>query len=201
MTTRLALAAGLSLILAATPAFAAEPKLPTPLGNPGEWVTTEDYPTEALRQEWQGAVSFTLDVDKAGRVENCTVVVSSGHELLDVTACNLITQRAIFQPATDRRGRPTVGRYSNRVRWAIPGDDEAMGPALPSSTLEADYLIGIDGQILECTIKQRKGEFQRDQEMDPCKSPPPVGPMLDAAGKPQKRRVHVLVQVDIQPVP
>lgn len=195
---------GMAGFAAATEALAAEPKGAVPLGNPGEWVTSGDYPASALRDEMQGAVSFVLRVDPAGRVENCTVTVSSGHAILDDTACNLITQRAIFRPATDKRNRPVAGTYANRVRWVLPDpspEDDFLSH--PESTLDVTLLLDVDGKVLECEIKSANGVFKdiTKEKPGPCENPPPVGPMPDASGKPQKRRVHLLFNVKVDPVP
>lgn len=99
-----------------------QPKSPQPKGNPGNWATSNDYPSRALREEREGTTGFRVTVGPDGRVTSCTVTSSSGSPDLDETACSLITRRARFNPATDGEGQPTTGSYSNRVRWQIPKD-------------------------------------------------------------------------------
>lgn len=101
-------------------AFAATPVAPTPLGNPGEWVSTDDYPAEALREGRSGLVAFRVTIDPQGGVSGCEVSVSSGSGDLDAATCALITQRAKFRPAVGADGKPMVGSYMNRVRWTLP---------------------------------------------------------------------------------
>ena len=99
-----------------------QPKQATPKGNPGNWATTNDYPTRALREEREGTTSFRVTVGPDGRVTSCEITGSSGSDDLDAATCSNVTRRARFNPATDGEGQPTSGSYSNRVRWVIPKD-------------------------------------------------------------------------------
>lgn len=98
------------------------PKGAVPKGNPGNWATTNDYPSRALREEREGTTGFRVAVGPDGRVTDCSVTSSSGHADLDAAACENIRRRARFTPAMDGEGQPTTGSYSNRVRWVIPKD-------------------------------------------------------------------------------
>ncbi|WBO22197.1 energy transducer TonB [Sphingomonas abietis] len=91
-------------------------------GNPGDWVTPDDYPPAALRQGAQGVTGFRLDVGPDGRVTNCTVTSSSGNTDLDQTACRLLPRRARFTPAKDASGNGIATTYSNNIRWQVPKD-------------------------------------------------------------------------------
>jgi TonB family protein len=94
---------------------------PVPKGNPGNWISSSDYPTSALRERREGTISFRVTVGLDGRPTDCTVTQSSGHADLDATTCALIARRARFTPATDDYGEPMLGTFSNRVRWMVPG--------------------------------------------------------------------------------
>lgn len=96
------------------------PKGATPKGNPGNWATTNDYPSRALREEREGTTGFRVSVGADGRVTSCSVTSSSGSPDLDEATCSNVTRRARFTPATDGEGNPTTGSYSSRVRWVIP---------------------------------------------------------------------------------
>ena len=96
------------------------PKGALPKGNPGNWATTNDYPSQALREERQGTTSFRVTIGTDGKVIECVVTGSSGTPELDSTACAKIRSRARFTPATDGDGNPTTGSYSNKIRWVIP---------------------------------------------------------------------------------
>lgn len=98
------------------------PKPPVPRGNPGSWITTNDYPSRELRAEVEGITSFSLTVDQTGRVISCVVTGSSGSADLDAATCRNVQRRARFAPATDEQCQPAQGKYSNRVRWIVPDD-------------------------------------------------------------------------------
>lgn len=106
----------------APPAPRIPPKQASPKGRPGEWVTTNDYPSRALREEREGTTGFRLTVGPDGRVTNCEVTSSSGSPDLDSATCENLRRRARFNPATDGEGNPTTGSYSSRTRWVIPKD-------------------------------------------------------------------------------
>ncbi|WP_242526345.1 energy transducer TonB [Novosphingobium sp. KA1] len=93
-----------------------------PRGNPGNWVSTQDYPSADLRAEHQGLVRFRLDIDARGRVGQCTIVTSSGYSGLDEATCKNVSRRARFEPATDADGLTVGGTYMGTIRWVIPRD-------------------------------------------------------------------------------
>jgi protein TonB len=105
---------------AAPPAPRIQPKAATPRGNPGNWATTNDYPSRALREEREGVTGFRVTVSAEGRVTSCDITSSSGSPDLDEATCSNVTRRARFNPATDGEGQPTTGSYAGRVRWVIP---------------------------------------------------------------------------------
>jgi len=98
------------------------PKNPAAKGSPQDWVTTDDYPARALREERGGTVGFRLTIGPDGRPSVCEVTSSSGSPDLDETACTLLKRRGRFAPGTDGEGKPTAGYYSSRFKWVIPKD-------------------------------------------------------------------------------
>lgn len=107
------------------PSAAMKGPLPTPASPPvplnkSQWVTPEDYPSQALRKGEGGTVGFRLIVDTDGRVEACTVTASSGSDELDAAACSYLSRRAIFTPARDAAGRPVRGAYASHMAWTVP---------------------------------------------------------------------------------
>jgi len=100
----------------AGPTSAARPK-----GSPGSWVTTNDYPSRALREEREGTTGFRLSIGPDGRVTDCQITSSSGHADLDQATCDNLRRRARFSPALEG-GQPVAGSYSSRTRWVIPKD-------------------------------------------------------------------------------
>jgi len=91
-----------------------------PRGNPGNWVTSDDYPSRALREERSGSTGFRLDIGTDGRVTNCTITSSSGSPDLDAEACRLLPRRARFKPAIGSDGQPMTDSFSSRIVWRIP---------------------------------------------------------------------------------
>lgn len=94
-----------------------------PATNPGSWVTNDDYPVSAMREEREGMTGFKLTVGADGLPTGCDVIAPSGHGDLDAATCQLIMQRARFTPGRNARGEAVGGTYSNRIRWQIPGRD------------------------------------------------------------------------------
>lgn len=92
------------------------PKPAEPRGNPANWVTTNDYPSRALREEREGTTGFRVTIGADGRVANCTVTSSSGHADLDQATCSNVTRRGRFRPPSEGYGNS----WSSRVRWVIP---------------------------------------------------------------------------------
>jgi protein TonB len=84
------------------------------------WITTEDYPTAALRGNVQGVVAISVTIGVDGKVRSCLVTQSSGNQLLDDTTCRLYARRAHFTPARDADGNPITAQRTDRFRWQIP---------------------------------------------------------------------------------
>lgn len=96
------------------------PKAAVPKGRPGEWVTSNDYPSRALREEREGVTGFRLTVGPDGKVTNCEITKSSGSPDLDQATCDNLRRRGRFTPGTDGDGNPTASSYASSVRWQIP---------------------------------------------------------------------------------
>lgn len=89
-------------------------------GDPAQWVTSDDYPPAALREEREGVTKVTWQINEQGRIENCQVVASSGSPDLDETACRVLTRRGRYSPALDQAGKPMRTTQSRTIRWQIP---------------------------------------------------------------------------------
>ncbi|BCA58753.1 energy transducer TonB [Sphingomonas sp. HMP6] len=89
-------------------------------GDPSAWVTTDDYPSDALSAEAQGTSRIKWEINTAGRVENCVVVASSGNSSLDRAACSNITRRGRYTPAQDASGKPMRSSSGRNVVWRLP---------------------------------------------------------------------------------
>jgi periplasmic protein TonB len=89
--------------------------------NLASYVSNDDYPASALRNEEQGTTGFRLTIGPDGRVTNCVVTSSSGSSALDSATCRLMRSRARFTPARDNHGNPTTDSHSSRITWRIQG--------------------------------------------------------------------------------
>lgn len=100
----------------------AQPSMPwlvsASLKNPGSVVLDSDYP--ARNHDKQGTTRFELIVGADGKPVSCTTTVSSGHDVLDQSACNAFVKRARFSPAKDEAGNPIAGRYKGSITWKAP---------------------------------------------------------------------------------
>ena len=117
----LSMLAGIMLQAAAPLPPPAPPPPPPPRGkararaNLAALLSNDDYPVEALRNGVEGVVSFRLQVGADGRVTGCAITQSSGSDLLDSTTCRLLSARARFSPARDRRGGAAAGVGADRL--------------------------------------------------------------------------------------
>lgn len=91
-----------------------------PKGSPGNWVSTNDYPTRDIRQGNEGTAVFLLAIGADGRVNGCEITRSSGHTGLDQATCSKVSQRARFDPAKDENGQRVPGTYAGSIKWVIP---------------------------------------------------------------------------------
>lgn len=95
-------------------------RLPIPKNSPGGWLTNSDYPIGLIRRGDQGIVQFRLDVDPSGKVTGCHIQRSTRPEGFDKIVCEKISQRAKFEPALDRDGKPIASFYRNSARFLMP---------------------------------------------------------------------------------
>jgi hypothetical protein len=89
--------------------------------NPASWATSSDYRAFAGSSGRRAVVNFRLVVGVDGKVTRCMVTGSVPDNSFDEITCQLIVQRARFQPALDAAGSPIQDTYSNRVRWMPAG--------------------------------------------------------------------------------
>jgi len=101
-----------------TPTF--DPINAAPRGNPGNWITNNDYRTSWINRGYSGVAGFALEIDRQGRITDCTITRSTGHEALDTATCRLLRRRAEFSPAKDASGMIVPGTYNSSVNWQIP---------------------------------------------------------------------------------
>jgi len=162
--------------------------------DPGSWVTNADYPPEARHAEIEGTVGFRLEVNSEGRVSSCTVTQSSESDLLDTTACALLTERATFEPALDAEGNPVAATYSNRFRWQLT-DAEEDAFLLVAGTAEVLIKVGADGELSSCIV-EGEGPLA-DEVRDRCSQASDYfGGALTGAPGPLRLRIYTAQTVD-----
>lgn len=156
------------------------PSPPKPLGDPSQWVTVNDYPATALREERSGVVGFRLLVAPTGKIETCTVTSSSGSADLDDLTCSLVSLRAQFAPAKDWKGKLILGAYSARVRWVIPD----ILPQ-PAGIVTTRFEVDAQGLRTGCRIIRLSGPAAEHQKIGPipCQMVRYDNPFLDSAGR------------------
>jgi TonB family protein len=93
-----------------------EPNQPLRLrhrGDPGPM-----YPEAALREEREGSSRVAITVSASGRITECSVIVSSGHEDLDAASCRAARQSA-YLPETNAAGEPVDSKREQALNWVI----------------------------------------------------------------------------------
>lgn len=74
-------------------------------------ITRRDFPR---RKRWpQSQMVVMIDIGSDGRVAGCRVQRSSGDAEVDGITCDVIIRRFRYDPARDRRGKPTT----DAMRW------------------------------------------------------------------------------------
>lgn len=92
---------------------------PSPVGSPGKWLSSNDYPDKMLAKFQNALIQFRLDIDGAGAVGGCSILSQAGEAEFAETTCRLLSKRAKFSPALDADGKATRSYYISSVRWTI----------------------------------------------------------------------------------
>lgn len=166
-----------------------------PVGNPGQWVTSDDYPVLAMRERREGTTDFRLTYDASGTPTRCDVTSSSGHEDLDGRTCDLAMERARFRPGTNAAGEAVGGTYSNRVRWTMPGP---FPNRFADGAISVEFILGADGEPRGCKVETfgDPGGLPFRGE-DACTSVPRFEPFRNADGTAVERRVRLDMSVSV----
>jgi hypothetical protein len=83
-----------------------------------DWITDDDLPPSAMSGRSLGMLKARLRVSPIGRVDGCTIVMSSGNEDLDERTCRLLSRRARFKRPLTSQQRT----YLYEHRWQVPHD-------------------------------------------------------------------------------
>lgn len=88
--------------------------------NAGSVVYGDDYPAGARARGEEGQVFVEVLVNPLGRVDSCTILLSSGFPELDNATCGILLKRATFKPARDADGNPIYSFFrSPRFTWSL----------------------------------------------------------------------------------
>ncbi len=129
-----------------------------PVGNPGNWITSDDYPTQALRDGVEGKSTVTLTISPEGKPVGCEISISSGSADLDTTTCKLLTERGRFEISPFG----TTQSFSTAVEWKIP-----PAPLMPISAIGFTALTDLSkGQVVGDCESSTIGE--PDEQLDIC---------------------------------
>lgn len=105
---------GLDLTIMANVATRAVPH------RPEFWIGYQDYPSAARTAKQQGTVITVYFAEPDGSVDECRVLVTSGHRSLDDVTCALLKQRAKIKPARDHEGKYIRQPMVQRITWLLP---------------------------------------------------------------------------------
>jgi periplasmic protein TonB len=110
---------------------------PPPLGAPNPMgaslatlVSADDYPPEAVANDWGGTVRIKLEISNTGDVSGCHILRSSGHVVLDAKTCEIMVKRARFKPARNASGKAVSDTVEQTIHWALE-DPEPEVPTEP----------------------------------------------------------------------
>jgi len=90
-----------------------------PTGNPGTWISSDDYPTDLLINRKGALVEFSLAIDKNGKPNFCEIKPSTRPQRIDETLCIKLLQRARFESARNNDGAAVPDVWSSRIRFEI----------------------------------------------------------------------------------
>ena len=88
-------------------------------GNLQGLLSSEDYPSDAVRNLESGRVKVALLINESGAVADCSVVETSGVAVLDAQACAAIKARARFSPAVGTDGKPVKDGFVQTIAWQL----------------------------------------------------------------------------------
>ena len=121
---------------------------------------------KAFERNAEGVTRFQLLISPDGKIVDCEVTSSSGHEDLDRQTCFLATKRVQFRPARGASGQPVWGVYRTQALWALPERSIQAPPApdlelsvnrLPEGSVEPPavklaYAVDQHGNPSSCTL-------------------------------------------------
>ena len=119
-------------LLLAQPLVAAEPTADQKAAqNALNWdIFQKLYPKRALDAHEEGAVGFLVTLDNKGEVTQCQVTHTSGHPLLDLETCQIVTMHAQFNPDPSLSPSQTK-THEGLIAWKLPASTTVLAPPKP----------------------------------------------------------------------
>tara|TARA_B100000678_G_scaffold222425_1_gene189974 strand:- start:370 stop:1086 length:717 start_codon:yes stop_codon:yes gene_type:complete len=168
---------------------------PEPVGNPGDWIMTSDYPASANANGEEGTVSVKLSISATGDVTACEVVAGTASDSLKQLTCTLLSERAKFNPARGPDGKAVSGFYNSAVLWKIPESGGGLQPAPRDENWDYSFVLETDGSVSKCVIK----DAPESSVMNECQAGDQsvFFPIRDENGEPVRREVRVKISVEV----
>lgn len=131
--------------------FSVVDSTPCPASSPGSWIQSNDYPPSSLRNDEEGYVVFTLEVDENGKASGCSIDEPSPFPTLNETTCQLLLERARFIPPQNEDGENIASQFSSSVRWQIP-DGTAEENWIFPHVIDLTITVSSSGDITDCEV-------------------------------------------------
>lgn len=187
---------GAVALASSVPAAADSERTPPEPLNVTEWITDQDYPATAIALDESGTVSFALTVTAEGAVSKCVAVSGTASDRLKTLTCQLVRERARFEPAQDEQGKAASGIFSGTVRWQIPEGKRVLPPAPTSGIWTLSFIVEADGSMSHCesdgTNDRHFGSICEFADV------PMFQPILGEDGQPVRRRVRVETRTTVE---
>lgn len=142
-----------------------------------------DYPSLMASRGEEGPVAMAILAAPDGRVDNCTVFLSSRYKDLDDYTCDIIKKRAKFAPVTGEDGKPAYGLYNQIVTWSLdfpksyrlqPDLELQINHAPPGVSLPLEFKVAYiyepDGSIHGCRLAPEEAAQPKDLVDVACQS-------------------------------
>lgn len=90
-----------------------------PIGDPGQWIQSRDYPSKMVNRGQPAIVQFRLSVDAEGKTTDCYIQKTTRPKDFDDAVCKRFARKSKFEPALDADGNPIASYWRNTVQFQI----------------------------------------------------------------------------------
>lgn len=101
-----------------------------PLGFEADWIGERDYPNSSKSKGEAGSVNVEMIVGPDGNPSSCRVTKGTGYDRLDRRTCEILNQKAKFEPFVESGASEKV--YTRVVNWPS-GTSGPLATILPPS--------------------------------------------------------------------